>query len=54
MAYIINMGFKKTLQLDKTMIRFIPYTKLLTGDLFKCFEENKLYVLKIIISQPVQ
>jgi len=33
-AYVLNLGFEKTLQLDNTTIRFIPYTKLFTDDLF--------------------
>ncbi|OQY01757.1 MAG: ATPase [Bacteroidetes bacterium 4572_117] len=33
-AYIINLSLDKTIQLDNTAIRFIPYTKLFTEDLF--------------------
>ena len=33
-AFIINLGLDKTTQIDSTTVRFIPYTKVLTEDLF--------------------
>lgn len=33
-AYIINLGLDKTIQIDQTAVRFIPYTKLIVEDLF--------------------
>jgi len=33
-AYIINLGLDKTIKIDKTAVRFIPYTKLIMEDLF--------------------
>ena len=33
-GYIINLDLDKTIQIDNTIVRFIPYTKLFTEDLF--------------------